>query len=463
VSGYSHDAPPSWGGYPIEQTGSPNGEVEWFEQYPPIEPVFIEEPLLQAATFHLLVGQMEAGKSALVTRWIAACTNGSMYGRPRNACWLTSEEDPNRIATPRLLAAGADVARVARIPDIFRMPRDIEWLRSWSTEKVGDVGLIAIDPLSNHIGAASTNTEEEVRLALQPLASLSGEMDVPILGTRHLTSKESRAGVLARILGSTAWPAVARVVIGVARDREDEDVIHARVTKGNVRRRSESGMRFRLEGAPLPGWKETVVRAVAAGVSHEDIDLLLERRRSDYSAQARDEVVRVLIENGGRMDSDVLDATVAARTGVAARTVRNVRVELGHKGWLRSYPERDENGADIVRWIATLTNAAPSASDLDSPPGVSPTTHSSLDQGFLSARARVQLFERDLQVEPEDHGSTSDSGRNSDDLQVRPEDPGSGQTSLLPPTTCPVCGSDRVGPVSGKCHNCGSKVADSIA
>ena len=58
------------------------------------------------------------------------------------------------------------------------------------------------------------------------------------------------------------------------------------------------------------------------------------------------------------MESDALDAAVAENAGLNARTVRNLRVELKDKGWLRSVPEKDEHG-EIRRWNVALTNAAP--------------------------------------------------------------------------------------------------------
>ena len=57
------------------------------------------------------------------------------------------------------------------------------------------------------------------------------------------------------------------------------------------------------------------------------------------------------------MESDQLDATVAAAAGIAAGTVRNLRTELGKKGLVRSIPLKDDEG-EIQRWYVALTNAA---------------------------------------------------------------------------------------------------------
>jgi hypothetical protein len=69
-------------------------------------------------------------------------------------------------------------------------------------------------------------------------------------------------------------------------------------------------------------------------------------------------ILVTLHESGGQMESDQLDAVVAAEAAVAAKTVKNLRSELRGKGWLRSIPEKDGEG-EIRRWHVALTNAAP--------------------------------------------------------------------------------------------------------
>ncbi len=357
--------PTGWGGRPDPNASPMNGRVLRLGEVAPIEPQFVERPLIQAATFHLLAARPETGKGVLCTRWIARCTNGDMYGKPKNALWLSSEEDPARDLRPRLDVAGADVERVIQIPNEFRLPRDIEWLRDYAANVVGNVGLIVLDPLSNHIGTANSNADEEVRLGLQPLAILAGQIDVPIIGARHVSTKEASSGFIAKILGSTAWVAVPRVVIGAAHD--EEGVVHVRVVKGNRVRRDEAGVQFTIDSAPYLNWRETVPVAVDQGESRADIDSLLKggsgRESNSKSEEARTAIVNILRAHGGQLESDALDAKVAEEAGVAARTVRNLRGELRDRGWLRAYPERE--GDKITRWMISLTNAAPYTSELE--------------------------------------------------------------------------------------------------
>ena len=256
-------------------------------------------------------------------------------------------------------------------PTSFQLPRDVGWLRGYveSINRLGrgDVGLIAVDPLANHTGAANTDRESEVRLALMPLAVLVNELGIPTVGVRHLSTKEAKGGALAKILGSTAWIGVPRVVLAAVSDSSDPALVHVHPIKGNRAPRGESGRRFRLEGRVLPGFEESVVYAVEDGISEVDVDAeLAGRKEESASDRARELLLETLRAAGGQMESDQLDATVAELAGLHARTVRNLRTELRSRGWLRAIPEKDETGA-ILRWHVALTQAAAAANPEQDP------------------------------------------------------------------------------------------------
>ena len=42
--------------------------------------------------------------------------------------------------------------------------------------------------------------------------------------------------------------------------------------------------------------------------------------------------------------------------GLAARTARDVRMELSGEGLVKSFPQKDESGA-VVRWLVTRSQA----------------------------------------------------------------------------------------------------------
>jgi hypothetical protein len=452
---------------------SQNGDVRWFGQhYRSIEPTFVERPLLQSATFHLLTGRPSVGKGALCMRWLALCTGGTLYQRPRNALLLASEEDPDRDLMPRMEVAGVDPMRVAEIPPSFLLPRDIEWLRRYAVEMVKDVGLIVLDPISNHMGGANSNADEEVRNVLQPLALLAGQLDAPIIGIRHVSTKEATGGFVSRILGSTAWSAVPRVVLGVGKD--DEGTIHVRPVKGNRVRDEDAGMRFRLEGIEVPGWTETVVRAIDDGASEVDIDTLLGTKRDKTSPslvkQTRVEIVRVLRERGGEALSDIVDTEVALRVGVVSRTVQNQRTLLKQWGWIGARPERD--GEKIRHWLVFLKNSAPYDHDLEAavedPLGYIPRAHAHVDtpgsdlvESSLNLPQNLSLLDStSLDHHPGVSGTVEDLGPPLDPPPTAPPPPLALVPDPVSAENCPTCGSTDVGVISGRCHACGEKVRD---
>jgi len=340
------------------------GEIAWLGDVT-LKPVeFVERPLLQAATFHLLAGRPEVGKGALCARWISRCTNGEMYNESRIALWLSTEEDPAIDLGPRIEVAGGDRERVGLIPRDFTLPRDIDWLHDKATA-TPDLGLIVIDYLESHDG----NSDTEVRRVLQPLAALASELSVPVIGIRHISVKEARGNALGRILGSTAWVGVPRVVMAAVKDKSNR--VHVHPIKGNRVSGHEAGREYALVGRPLLDFPETIVCCVERGVSEADVDELLAGTAETVSDEAREILLRI-VNDEGEVESDSLDARVCAESGLAPRTVRNQRFTLQSEGWLRASPQKALDGTIEKWWVrpsATLTShAASMPSEIPSSP-----------------------------------------------------------------------------------------------
>ena len=86
--------------------------------------------------------------------------------------------------------------------------------------------MLNIDPVGSHISGKDSNSETDVRAAIAPLNQLADEHQAMVFGVRHLSEKECKRGVLAAVLGSSAWIEVPRAVIAVARDDQDATVSH---------------------------------------------------------------------------------------------------------------------------------------------------------------------------------------------------------------------------------------------
>src|SRR5262249_28676019 len=123
---------------------------------------FALRPLWQWAAFHLLSARKGIGKGTELA-WLAAkMTRGELEGGARNVIYVAASEDSLEIdVKPRLVAAGAVIERVDAIEQHITLPDDIDAIRDLA-EGRGNVGMLVIDPLANHVGKRKTNDDGEV-------------------------------------------------------------------------------------------------------------------------------------------------------------------------------------------------------------------------------------------------------------------------------------------------------------
>lgn len=181
---------------------------------------------------------------------------------------LSAEDDAADTIRPRLEAASADVTRcyildavrVGYTPDGgeirrgFSLERDLAALERM-IQKIGDVALVIIDPLTAYLGSADSHKNADVRALLAPLAELAARHGVAVIAVSHL-SKGQTGDALLRVSGSIAFAAAARAAFAVVRDPAN----HARrlflPLKNNLAS-DESGLAFTVEGFRLPSGIET--------------------------------------------------------------------------------------------------------------------------------------------------------------------------------------------------------------
>jgi hypothetical protein len=425
--------------------------------------IFVDKPLLQAAAFHLLTGRKGVGKGTLIADIAARVTRGEL-GEKRNVIWIGSEDSAAIDIKPRLVAAGGDPSRVVVVTrGWIQLPRDIDEIERVIVE-TGDVGLVVIDPVGNHITGKSSNLDSDVRDVLARFNELADTHDLVLIGVRHLTEKEAVKGVIAAILGASAWVHVPRAVLAVVRDDVDPSISHLQCVAGNRLPPDTPGRMFRIEGVVVPGLEEEVTRAVWLGDSTKDLEELLAStgKSATKTAKAR-ELVLDILDTEGRQESDGLDARVARETGAAAQTIRNIRVGLGKEGLIRSTPEKDGTGA-VERWIVSRT-AAPR-------PVAAPDTESrEPDTGSRRGPdTESRGVSRANAVTKPDTGTLSNtpitvSGLNKPDTETQiPNSDVRAREGSTPGVsrTCRTCGAGSV-VYDGRCLNCNAaagKVAE---
>jgi hypothetical protein len=311
---------------------------------------WLEKPLWQRSAFQLLAGPKGAGKGT----YLAAL--GARRSRTGNVLFVSSEDSAEIDLKPRLVAAGAIIERCFVIGGRHvQLPEDVDVLRQLAAD-VGGVEMLVIDPVANHIGDSNSNSEGEVRHAIGPLNKLADDLQCLLIGVRHPGKDRSR-GAVTSILGSTAWTDTPRAVVMIAPDDQDPLVRHVQVVAGN-RSLNGAAQAFRIEAVDVDGLTEPVTRAVELGASEKQVDDLLAvepNRKESRSDHAR-ELLLDILDSEGAQETDALDARMHRETGLAAKTIKNLRTKLKDEGLVRIYPDKDDTGA-IERWNVARTLA----------------------------------------------------------------------------------------------------------
>ena len=113
---------------------------------------------------------------------------------------------------------------------------------------------------------------------------------------------------------------------------------------------------FRIDAVDVPGLTEPITLAVELGASGKSVEDLLDIRPVDSKSDRARELILEILDDEGAQESDTLDTRVAHETGLAAKTVRNLRSKLSDEGLLKPLPVKDEDGS-ILRWTVSRTGA----------------------------------------------------------------------------------------------------------
>jgi DNA polymerase len=173
----------------------------------------------------LLAGRPGVGKTQ-VQCTLMACTStgrrwpdGQQGPAPGNVILITAE-DKAQDYHKRLLAAGADLARIKLLKYVRRNNRDEMFLLSEDLDKleqavldVGNVSLVAIDPITAFMGGGKyfdSHRTTDVRAQLGPLGLLAEKLNVAFSAVTHPPKNASQRAI-DHFIGSQAYIAVARV------------------------------------------------------------------------------------------------------------------------------------------------------------------------------------------------------------------------------------------------------------
>ncbi len=179
----------------------------------------------------LFSGPPGIGKSSTTDDLCAKLSRGEL-GNPAKSVIMSAEDDPADTLVPRLMGMGANLDLIEMCNQTTVIEGDNEYeisvaLDSDLSELVKmvksdpEIKLLVIDPISNYLGKANMNREQEVRAVLMPLVMLASEYQVAIIIVGHF-NKMKDGDAITRQGGATALSGVPRVVWNFTKSSETE-------------------------------------------------------------------------------------------------------------------------------------------------------------------------------------------------------------------------------------------------
>ena len=188
---------------------------------------------LAAGKLHILAGAPGTGKTTLALDFAAEVTIGGRWPDATRApigdvlVW-SGEDAPNDTLAPRLRAAGADMSRVHFVGDVRHGGEPIPFdpavhfpVLALAASRLPELRLMIVDPIVSAV-AGDSHHNAEVRRGLQPLVAFAEQQGVALVGISHFTKGTQGREPLERVTGSLGFGAVARIVMGTAK-MKDED------------------------------------------------------------------------------------------------------------------------------------------------------------------------------------------------------------------------------------------------
>lgn len=308
-------------------------------------------------TLALLAGREGIGKSTVAYAKAADVTRGRLpgvyLGEARAVVVAATEDSWAHTIVPRLMAAGADLTRVYRVDvttsenvdSTLSLPRDVTALEN-AVREVG-AALILLDPLMSRLDAKlDTHKDAEVRLALEPIVTIADRCEAAVLGLIHV-NKSGSTDPLNLVMGSRAFAAVARSVLFVMTDPEDEATRLLGTPKNNLGRSDLPTLAFQIEGLHVadtddgPIWTSRVKWAGERSLSIRDV-LESSGDSSDVrtaTSEAADWLTDYLTSVGGTDDSATIKA-IGRKADHSPDALKRARTRIGAVCESHGFPRR---------------------------------------------------------------------------------------------------------------------------
>ena len=254
--------------------------------------------------------------------------------------YITSEGVPEHVLTPRLVAAGADLSNIRIIQGVLNgesigqldIVRHLSILEE-TVVALGDVILVIIDPIISHLNPRTdTQSQTDVRLAMDRLSAFAEKMGVAVITVMHM-NKNEKMDIIHRSAGSMQFMAAVRMAWAVVKNSKGAPNSRLLVPVKNNLTEHGPALEFSIEGKYLPyGDREEIPTAqLIYGTARRDVnveELASQGRVAEKSATAMAiEILNEELKEGPKLASEVYEA--AKKHGISERILRNAKRHEG--------------------------------------------------------------------------------------------------------------------------------------
>jgi putative DNA primase/helicase len=326
----------------------------------------------------LIAGEPGLGKSQIATSLVAAVTTGGLWpheeGRAPlgNAIILSAEDGIADTIVPRLHAAQADCERAFIISAVrnhdrlrtFNLQADLALLEE-TIDRIGDVRLIVIDPISSYMGSIDSHKNTDVRSVLEAVGEMAERRHTAIVGITHFSKGAGQRAINA-FMGSVAFIAAARAAFAVMKDSDDETRRLFLPVKNNLAPLG-LGLAFRLVQHIIPveggdGGVASTVSWESAPVTSTADEMMAANTSTPHSAKADCvEFLQTVLANGWTEVADITAEAIGAGLHAEGKQLKDNKPMRDARGALKVETRRDGFGKGArYFWALPDTPWAPS-------------------------------------------------------------------------------------------------------
>jgi RecA-family ATPase len=310
---------------------------------------------------HVLAGEGGRGKSTILCNTTAITTTGTKWpdgasaSAPGSVIILAAEDDVEDTLAPRLMAAGADLARVFVIRSVFddnrrrgfSLQADLERLEA-EIGKRDNVKLVIIDPISSYLGKVDSHKNADVRSVLEPLGEMAARLRVAVICNNHFSKGGGSAN--SRVIGSVAFVNQARAAFIVTPDEDDDTRMLLIPSKMNIAP-IRHGLAYRIEGCLVEFEGNEIA---TSRIMYESAPITITADQAlaaiEGNGQARtdkaeaSDFLQDILANGPlpakQVKADAIGAGISAKSLRSAREALNIKPEkTGFEGgWVWALP-----------------------------------------------------------------------------------------------------------------------------